>query len=132
MSAKSALDAQARRQRPPSSAHSRSARLGIFKFSLATFLLMATLAAVVASHVAATISLLRAKTQIGKHQKEIASLRNELGYFEVQDKSLIHVRHVPTLEENVWRWRLHLPNQPAGRRYRIHFATQKIPATGFD
>jgi hypothetical protein len=103
-----------------------------FKFSLATLMLGGVLVAVVISHLVTSVSLKQTQARLVAEEQQVATLRDELGYFEVKDRSLINVRSVPTLEENTWKWRLYLPDQPPGRRYRVVFATQRIPAQGFD
>src|SRR5205085_1203153 len=60
--------------------------------------------------------------------EENQQLRREAGYLEVTDKERIHALQVPTVENMLWKWKVHLP---PGRRGTLKVAIHNIPASGF-
>ena len=77
------------------------------RFSLSTLPLLATI-------IGMALALGLLWRQVAPMQKELLTLRNETGQLSINDPSKAYALEVPTLEQNRWRWRFHLP---AGVRY---------------
>src|SRR5687767_718661 len=90
-------------------------------FSLRTLLLVGVVIALSVSHFMTTWRLKQAT-------EEIQQLRSEAGYLEVTDKQRIYALQVPTVENMLWKWKVHLPPD---RRRTLRVATHNIPVSGF-
>jgi len=83
--------------------------------------------AVVVSHLNTSLNLRNAQRTISRQQAELKQLREELGVFEVNDRTKAHFIFVRQTEDQAWRWRVYLP---AGGNYMMKWATDAIPNEG--
>jgi hypothetical protein len=93
------------------------------RFSLRWLLVATAFVAVVVSHVNTSLNLRRGQRTIEQQQGELKKLRDELGVFEVEDRTKAHVVFVRQTEDKAWRWRLSLP--PQGR-YMLKWAIDSV------
>jgi len=96
------------------------------RVSLAWLLTAMACLAVVVSHVSTSWRLRTAQQTIRRQQAGLRTLRDELGVFEVSDRTKAHVLFVRQLEDKAWRWRVYLP--PG--RYQMKWAIDAIPQEG--
>lgn len=61
--------------------------------------------------VALAVSHLRTSHRLGTTISENTQLRNELGRLSVDDGSKLYLMSIPTTQENLWRWRIHMPTE---------------------
>ncbi len=64
-----------------------------------------------------------------EQQRELAELREEVGYFAVEDPSKIQVLSVPTHDAGAMKWKIYLPPDS---RWGLHCKTRDIPTSGYD
>ncbi len=94
-----------------------SPRRGL-RFSLLNLALVLTIAAL-------GIGLYRAGQEVVPLREALRRLREEMGYFQVDDDSRIHVKQVSTKLPSAWKWRLLLPE---GRTYNVRYFCGSAPA----
>ena len=88
-----------------------------WRFSLATILLLLTIAALVVSHVRMSRQLAVRDAQVQVAQAEVEMLWKEVGYLDVTDKTKLHIVATPPHLDMVWRWKVFVP---AAQPYQIH------------
>jgi hypothetical protein len=91
------------------------------RFSLKTLFVSLLLATLAASNVFTSWQLKRL------HEENVA-LRKETGHLVIKDPAKFNVVAVPTFEDLMWRWRVHVP---PGAGERISIASQQIPQNGY-
>ncbi|HET6879277.1 MAG TPA: hypothetical protein VFI31_03945 [Pirellulales bacterium] len=67
--------------------------------------------------------------QLGKLRDENAKLSKELGRLVISDPTKINVIAVPTYEDMLWRWRIHVPK--GSGPLHLFTVTQDVPENGF-
>lgn len=60
-------------------------------------------------------------------QAEVRKLRSEVGALYIDDESKFHAIQMPSDDEYTWKWRIWIP---VGRRYRVSYVGEQIPAAG--
>ena len=80
-----------------------------------------------AAVVALGIGLYRVGQEVVPLRESIIRLRQEMGYFQVDDETRVHAQRVATKLPSAWKWRLFLPD---GRSYRIHCFVGVAPDLG--
>lgn len=88
------------------------------RFSVLNLALVLTIAAL-------GIGLYRAGQEVVPLREALRGLREEMGYFHVDDASRIHVKQVSTKLPSAWKWRLFLP---AGVTYNVRCFCGSAPA----
>jgi len=83
------------------------------RFSLLTVLLVTTI-------VGMAIVLVMQWRQLGPLREENRRLRAETGQLTIDDPKKAYAVTIPSFDDNVWRWRVHLP---PGRTYWLHEAS---------
>jgi hypothetical protein len=104
-----------------------SARLPWLRYSLRWLLVAIAFLAVVVSHVKTSLDLRQSQRTSSRQQAELKQLRDELGIFEVHDRTKAHVVFVRQTEDKAWRWRVYLP---PGGRYMMKWAIDAIANEG--
>ncbi len=92
-----------------------------FRFSLRRLLIVLTVAVLVLSHGLSSYRLYQA-------EKELAILRREGGFLQIQDESQVQFVALPQVAENTYRWRVHVPQ---GANYVSRVAVNDLPPEGF-
>jgi len=83
------------------------------RFSLLTLAWLLTI-------VALAVGLWQTGREVGPLREEVARVREELGYFPVEDESKIQIRRLRGKIPNAWQWRLYLPRSQAYNLYIFH------------
>jgi hypothetical protein len=76
------------------------------RFSLASMLLLAALLSVTFSHL---LYYIRSSATIRRLDAERLTMREELGYLEIQDDKKAYVRQLGSMDPLTWRYRVYLP-----------------------
>lgn len=112
----------------------RSKRSWPLQFSLWTLCLVVAAACVAAAWYgmrqrerAAIADAQRLRAQVSRQQEEISSLRAELGYLTISDKSKVHVLKLESPNDYHWQWRIYLP---PGRKWQLCSGLGKVPLRG--
>jgi hypothetical protein len=90
------------------------------RFSLLTLILVMTIAAM-------GVGLWRLGREIVPMRRELQTLRAETGHLTIEDPSLIYAIAIPTMEKDVFRWRISLPR---GKRLYLHCQPYDVPKSG--
>lgn len=106
-----------------------------FQYSLATLMWLVTLAACLSAMFAMYRRLHQAEAATQTCRAEVRKYRDEMGYLDVSDRSLLYARQIPTIldgaehtmrPEHEW-WRVYLPE---GHQYKLRYAVHRIPKDG--
>jgi len=81
----------------------------MFQFSLWRGLVLLAFVAVLTAALVNAWKLRQATYQIAAASAEIRDLRNALGFLTVDDRELVHVKRIKTLDRLTWKWRIFLP-----------------------
>jgi hypothetical protein len=104
-------------QQEPTVANEPSTRRRL-RFSVLNLALVLTIAAL-------GVGLYRAGQEVVPLREALRGLREEMGYFHVDDESRFHVKQVSTKLPGAWKWRLFLPE---GRTYSLRCFCGAAPA----
>ncbi len=63
-----------------------------------------------------------------EQQRELVRLREEVGYFAVEDPGKIHVLSVPLHDAGDWKWKLYLP---PGSKWNVRCSSNQISPAGY-
>jgi hypothetical protein len=110
---------------PSTSEPQAKSRLG--QFSLRKLLLAVVVLSLVLALVTVTRRYLASQQQLRQQGEELERLRAEAGYLVVGDRSKVHLLRVPTHKEDVWKWKIYLPETV---HWQVRTAAGKIPRTG--
>lgn len=103
-----------------------------FRFSVLSLLLIVTLAAVTTSHVLLSRRNAALAARIREQQKTIRAQNDKLGQLTVDDPEQVHIldtsaREMPGRLPETFEWEMYAPPKT---RWRVFWATKKIPASG--
>jgi hypothetical protein len=90
------------------------------QFSLATLILLVTIAALV-------VALWTTSQRWKKDVAELQKLRDLVGELTISDPDKVHAIRVPSTGQLKWQWRVYLP---AGRQFRLRLITGDVPRAG--
>jgi hypothetical protein len=90
------------------------------QFSLATLLLLVTIACI-------AVALWSTARELRRLRAENQQYRDESGYLTISDTKKLHVIQVPATDGNVWRWRVFVPE---GRNFWLHLNAGNVPSFG--
>ena len=99
-----------------------------WQFSLRATLLIIALVVVVISHIKTTLDLQEARRTVEQQAIDIDLMRGELGIFEIEDPSKVHVLFIRLNQPDAYRYRVYLP--PRKREYEICVGTQGVTLSG--
>lgn len=88
-----------------------------FRFSLLTILLVTTI-------VGLSLAYFRSRSELLDAQAKLREVRQNYDVIDVQDDTKIYVRPMKVPADNMWQWRVYLPE---GDRYHIKFDYNSIP-----
>jgi len=91
-----------------------------WQFSLLNLLLVAVIVCVLAGYFGSRQEMAQANRKVQEQKLEIDDLREQIGIIPVEDESkiLVQARSNPFDEDPFhWRWRVHLPQLPAGESW---------------
>jgi hypothetical protein len=95
------------------------------QFSLRSMLVLIVLAAIAFSLWTSN----QQRKEIQRLQAEVKRLKNEVGEIVVEEgeEHKLHAVALPALEDNTWKWRVHVP---AGRNFTVAAASGVTPPSG--
>ncbi len=87
-----------------------------FRFSILTLLLVTAIAGI-------SLAYFRARSDLIQAQARLTDIRQTYQLIDVQDETKIYVRPMKSPADNMWQWRVYLPE---GDQYRVSFATSML------
>lgn len=88
-----------------------------FRFSILTILFVTTI-------VGLSLAYFRSRGELLDAQAKLTEIRRAYDPLEIDDPKKIHVRRLNVPAENMWQWRVYLPE---GDRYRLKFDYNSVP-----
>jgi hypothetical protein len=92
----------------------------VARFSLLTILLLFAL-------VGCGLTIWQLWREVKPLRDEVRHLRNVAGFLTIDDPTRVHAIRAQTSEQDVWRWRVHIPE---GGKFFLHVQPEKVPLQG--